>query len=105
MQFPLLQKLFQEASQGNALWVAQLLAEANADSTAEERVQQALRLFARYGPQIEQEAFAQADARLRNYEGMPSTEEYRATVEAVYVAAAYSRLAMTLAIAFAPRHP
>jgi len=54
-------------------------------------------LFRQFAPQVEQEAFARADARLRDYEGTPFAQEHRGTLEAAFVAAGYSNLALVLA--------
>lgn len=99
MNYPLLQKFFRDSSSGATPWLAELMASCQADSATAERVTRALELFAQFGPRVEEEAFSQADARLRHYQGMETVEEHRATVEAVYVAAAYSKLALTLALA------
>lgn len=105
MQISLLQKLFVEASAGPCAWLPQVLKAAGADPTQAQRAEDALKLFAELGPVVEQDAFARADARLRDYEGTPFAHEQRSTLEAVYVAAAYSKLALALAAVLSREQP
>lgn len=98
MEHSLLQKLFSESSGGPCDWLAQVLKTTGASASVAGRTQDALRLFAQFGPLVEQDAFARADARLRDYAGTPFALEQRSTLEAVFVAAAYSKLALALAV-------
>lgn len=98
MENSLLQKLFLESAGGPCEWLPQILQATGASASTRGRAESALRLFAQFGPVVEQDAIARADTRLRNYEGTPFAHEQRTTLETVYVAAAYSKLAMTLAI-------
>ena len=98
MEYSLLQKLFVESSGGPCDWLPQILAATGANASTGARAESALRLFAKFGPLVEQDAFARADARLRSYEGTPFAHEHRSTLETVYVAAAYGKLALALAI-------
>lgn len=97
-EYSLLQKLFMESSGGPCDWLAHLLKATASNGATQTRAKAALGLFTQFGPLVEQEAFARADARLRNYEGTPFADEQRSTLEAVYVAAAYSKLALALAV-------
>lgn len=98
MQDALLQKLFAEASTGPCPWLAQVVKATGADEAQAHRVQKVLNLFAELGPVVEQDACARADARLRDYAGTPFASEQRSTLEAIYVAAGYSKLALALAV-------
>jgi hypothetical protein len=105
MQNTLLQKLFGEAAAGPCAWLPQLLKASGADHTGAQRAETALKLFSELGPVVEQEAFACADARLRDYEGTPFAHEQRGTLEAIYVAAAYSKLALAVAAVLSHEPP
>ena len=98
MDYSLLQKLFVESSAGPCSWLPQLLEASSASPSTRHRAESALNLFTQFGPLVEQDAFARADARLRNYEGTPFAHDQRSTLETVYVAAAYSKLALALAV-------
>lgn len=98
MQNSLLQKLFVEASAGPSGWLPQLVKAAGVDESQGQRVELALKLFAELAPTFEQEAFARADARLRDYDGTPFAHDQRGTLEAMYVSAAYSKLALAVAV-------
>ncbi|MBS2038877.1 hypothetical protein JST97_28100 [bacterium] len=98
MQSSLIQKLFVEASAAPNQWLPQLIRAAGADAAHAQRAELALKLFAELAPSVEQEAFARADARLRDYDGTPFAQEQRGTLEAMYVSAAYSKLALAVAV-------
>lgn len=93
-----LQKFFKEAATAQHSWLYQLENEASPDAAGQQRVKMAMELFDRYSKQAEEEAFLQAEARLRNYEGTPFANEHRTVIEAIYVAAAYSRLALAISL-------
>ena len=95
-----LNKFFKDASSATepVSWLAELEAEAQADPASQARVRKALALFARYGPRAEEEAFYHADRRLRDYEGTDLYTQHRSTVEGVYIAAAYSKLALSISL-------
>lgn len=98
MEYSLLQKLFVESSAGPCNWLTQIVQATGAQPGARRRVESALSLFSKFAPLVEQEAFARAGARLRDYEGTPFAHEQRSTLEGVYVAAAYTKLGLTLAV-------
>ncbi|MFN8614187.1 MAG: hypothetical protein U0931_42040 [Vulcanimicrobiota bacterium] len=98
MQYSLLQKLFVEASAGPCAWLPELVKATGADPSQVKRAELALKLFSEMAPTVEQEAFVRAEARLRDYEGTPFAHEQRSTLEALYVGAAYSRLALAVAV-------
>ena len=93
-------KFFKDASSATDRvdWLKDLEADVQADAATKARVRKALALFARYGPQAEEEAFYQADKRLRDYEGTALYTQHRSTVEGVYIAAAYSKLALSISL-------
>jgi hypothetical protein len=98
MEYADLQKFFKEASSGTARWLSDLQTEVQADAAAQARLEEAMRLFALYGPRAEEEAYYAADKRLRDYEGTDFVLRHRTTIEGVYVSAAYSKLAMSIAL-------
>lgn len=93
-----LQKFFKEAATARHSWLYQLENEARPDAAVRQRVKSAMELFDHYSKQAEEEAFLEADARLRNYEGTAYANEHRTVIEAIYVAAAYSRLALAISL-------
>lgn len=106
MEYADLQKFFKEASSGPTRWLPELEAQFQADAATTARVNEAMRLFAEYGPRAEEEAYYAADKRLRDYEGTEFVRVNRVNIEGVYVAAAYSKLALAIALLVgAPKAP
>lgn len=98
MDYADLQKFFKESALGQVRWLSELEKETHASEAQKAQVARALELFARYAPRVEEEAFYQADARLRDYEGTEFFRTHRSTIEAAYVATGYSKLAMALSL-------